>query len=74
MKDELDYVVLEDQRKYVIVDAKTDVETYYYLAAADNIKDVCIRKFVLDDSDYMLSGLDNEQELQKALNLFGKCR
>lgn len=56
--DGIEYVVLEK------------VENYVYLVNPKNEEDVCIRKEIVEDGKTYLTGLDDEDEVYKALELF----
>ena len=56
--DGIEYTVLEK------------VDNYVYLANVKDEEDVCIRKEIDEDGKKYLVGLDDEQEVYKALELF----
>ncbi len=62
---EIEYIVLEDNNKYIVIGSQiiNDI-TYYYLVNATNKNDFVIRKKINDD----LIGLDDEQEFNLVIN------
>ena len=60
-------IVLEDGIKYIITDT---INNYLYLNNINNIEDFCIRKRIFIDGESYISGLDNDEEFDKALELF----
>ena len=62
---EIEYIVLEDNNKYIVLGSQiiNDI-TYYYLVNATNKNDFVIRKKINDD----LIGLDDEQEFNLVIN------
>ena len=65
-------VVLENNIEYTVIDKIRINEelSYVYLANPKNELDVCVRKEVAGDLDNYLVGLDNKDELEKAIILF----
>lgn len=64
-------IKLEDNINYYITKEITeDNVVYVYLTNVNDVTDFCIRK--TDLSREMLNGLDNEDELNHALELFNK--
>lgn len=64
-------VVLEDNIEYLVVDKIKDGDiSYVYLANSNNLEDVCVRKEIHENEKCFLVGLDNKEEVNKALNLF----
>lgn len=66
-------IQLENGKTYVVVDKieKLDI-AYVYLANIENQKDFCVRKEITDNNEVYLTGLDNSQEFDEAMNLFIK--
>ena len=62
-------IVLEDGIKYIITDT---INNYLYLNNINDFEDFCIRKRIIIDGESYISGLDNEEEFDKALELFEK--
>ena len=61
-----------ENKKYMVLNEITDNgETYLYLTNVKNPKDFIIQKVDKNDKDYLIN-LDNDEEFQKALNLFSK--
>ena len=67
-------VTLENGQDYLIMETIifNNVE-YLYLVNESDIKDVCIRKKINVNEETYLTGLDNEDELEKVLKEFAKC-
>ncbi len=67
-------VTLENGQDYLIMETIifNNVE-YLYLVNESDIKDVCIRKKINENEETYLTGLDNEDELEKVLKEFAKC-
>ena len=64
-------VVLEDNIEYIVIDKiKEGKVAYIYLVDSRNKDDLVIRKEILEDGNTYLVGLDNEEELEKALKLY----
>lgn len=64
-------VVLEDNIEYLVVDKIKDKDFYYvYLVNQRDDADLVVRKEVLENGERFLIGLDSEDELEKALDLF----
>ncbi|MCM1371228.1 MAG: hypothetical protein NC181_05020 [Clostridium sp.] len=69
----MDYVVLENGIEYLIAnEINHGNNCYVYLMNENNSKDFCIRKKILENNHEFLIGLDDENEFEKALNLFLK--
>ncbi len=62
LEDGLDYFVLDEIEK--------DNVTYVYLANVLDETDFCIRKVNMNVNEYLLVGLDNEKEFDRALEIF----
>lgn len=62
-------IELEDGLEYIITDK---IENYLYLNNIKNHEDFCIRKEIIENNEEYIVGLENEEELKKALNLFEK--
>lgn len=60
-------IVLEDNIEYIITDT---INNYLYLNNINDPKDFCIRKRIIEDNESYICGLDNEEEYDKALELF----
>lgn len=59
-----------ENKKYMVLNEITDNgETYFYLTNIKNPKDFLIQKVDKNDKDYLVN-LDNEEEFNKALDLF----
>ena len=64
-------VVLEDNIEYLVVDKIKEKDFYYvYLINKRDDADLVIRKEVKENDGNYLVGLDDEEELEKALDLF----
>ena len=69
----LNFVTLENGIDYMIMDEKEfNNVKYIYLVNEEDSSDFCIRKVVTEYGEEMLSGLDNDDEFQVAVNLFNK--
>ena len=61
-----------DNKKYMVLNEIEDNgTTYLYLTNIKNPKDFLIQKTDKNDSDYLVN-LDNEEEFNKAFELFNK--
>lgn len=68
MEQELDFVTLDDEKQYAIIDEITeDNITYVYLANISDETDFCIRKVKDEAKGKMLIGLKDRAEFDKAL-------
>ena len=66
-------IKLEDGNYYLIVkEIQNDNDIYVYLTNAKDVNDFCIRKTNIEKE--ILSPLDNEEEYNKALKLFGNSQ
>ena len=66
-------IKLEDGIEYMVLDEiDNDVNTYIYLANANDEDDFCIRKVDNSKNAELLVGLDSNSEFDKALLLFTK--
>lgn len=64
-------VILENYTEYEVVDKTKDGEiSYVYLANPDDQLDMCVRKEIPSEEDNYLVGLDDREELDKAICLF----
>ena len=64
-------VVLEDNIEYLVVDKIKEKDFYYvYLINNRDDADLVVRKEKLEKDERFLVGLDDEEELEKALDLF----
>ena len=64
-------VVLEDNECYQVIDKiNDDNKAYVYLINTRDKDDLVVRKEVFEEEDRYLVGLDSEDELEKALNLY----
>ena len=69
MEQEVECVVLEDNKTYIVIGNRViNNNNYYYLVNESDNKDFVIRKLV-DDS---LVGLDDENEFNSAINFLGE--
>ena len=65
------YIRLEDNKEYVVVDKiDSNGNTYIYLSNKKDNSDICIRKQVYENNQAFLVGLDNNEEIKNALELF----
>lgn len=62
-------IILEDNLEYIVTDK---IDNYLYLNNINDYKDFCVRKEIIEDNEEYIVGLDNEEELEKALKLFEK--
>lgn len=62
-------IILEDNLEYIVTDK---IDNYLYLNNINDYEDFCIRKEIIEDNEEYIIGLDNEEELEKALKLFEK--
>ena len=61
---------LEDNETYAVVDTiPYDNGTYVYLANIRDSEDFCVRKQLKKESETILAGLDNRDEVDYALQL-----
>lgn len=66
MEKELEYIVLENNIEYIVLEKIQSKNcTYIYLSNPNNVKDFCIRKLVKDN----LYGLESEEEFENSLIL-----
>lgn len=73
MEQELEFVTLEDEKQYAIIDEITESSTtYVYLASITDETDFCIRKVVLEPTGKMLIGLKDDNEFDRALMYYAK--
>ncbi len=64
---------LEDHKEYNVVDKiLSDGNTYIYLSNKEDENDICIRKQIQEDNRTFLVGLDSNEEIQHALEIFVK--
>ena len=64
-------VVLEDNIEYLVVDKIKEKDFYYvYLINSRDDADLVIRKEVEEKDNRFLIGLNDDDELEKALDLF----
>lgn len=65
-------VILEDNIEYLVIAKINDNDKdYVYLVNKDDESDIVIRKEVIrENEEHYLIGLDNEDEVEYALNLF----
>lgn len=62
-------IILEDNLEYIVTDK---IDNYLYLNNVNDYEDFCVRKEIIEDNEEYIVGLDNEEELEKALKLFEK--
>lgn len=73
MEQELNFVTLEDDKQYAVIDEITkDDCTYVYLSSISDETDFCIRRVVQEETGKMLVGLKNNEEFEKALVYFAE--
>ena len=60
-------IILEDNLEYIVTDK---IDNYLYLNNINDYEDFCVRKEIIEDNEEYIVGLDNEEELEKALKLF----
>lgn len=61
-----------DNKKYMVLnEINSDNETYIYLSNIKNPKDFVVRKLDKNDKEVLIN-LDNEEEFNKAMDLFKK--
>lgn len=59
--EEINTIILENKEEYSIVDTiKYNDIDYYLLSNTNNLKDICIRKIVVEDTSYVCR-LDNDE-------------
>ena len=65
-------IMLEDNIRYQVIDKiESNNNFYIYLANINDSDDIVIRKEIIKDEDkHYLEKLDNDDELELALNLF----
>ncbi len=64
-------VELEDGILYTLVDEiENEGIVYYYLANEEESFNFQIRKIVKEESDELISGLESDEEFEKALTLY----
>lgn len=60
-----------DDKKYLVVDTiEANNVKYVYFVDDDDDNDFFVRKEVTENEEKFLIGLDNDQEYDKAMNLF----
>lgn len=66
-------VVLEDNKEYDVIDKIESNGIYFvYLVNPDDPLDFCCRKEIEEDGKTFLVGLDNQEEANRALELFAE--
>lgn len=66
-------IQLEDGKVYVVVDKlESDGNTYIYLSNREDDNDICIRKQIQENNQNFLIGLDSNEEIEHALEIFIK--
>ncbi|MBQ9011047.1 MAG: hypothetical protein IJ093_00145 [Bacilli bacterium] len=71
MEETIKIVTLDNNLDYSILDEiSLNSDTYVYLANIEDETDFCIRKVKIEAGEKFLVGLDNDQEFDKALNLY----
>lgn len=69
----MESVILENNKEYLILnEIKNGSDKYIYLVNAEDPKDFCIRKSLVNSEKEVLIGLKDEEEFRKALLLFNK--
>lgn len=69
MEKELEYIVLENNIEYAVVEKIKKSDYYYmYLFNSKNVKDFCIRKL----KNNKLYGLSNNEEFDEAILMLRK--
>ena len=64
-------IVLEDDECYQVIDKiKEPSKAYVYLVNTRDKDDLVVRKEIEEDEQRYLVGLDDEDELENALNLY----
>ena len=64
-------IVLEDNECYQVIDKiKDNAKAYVYLVNTRDKDDLVVRKEIEEDEQRYLVGLDDEEELENALNLY----
>ncbi len=64
-------IVLEDNDCYQVIDKiKDDNKAYVYLVNTRDKDDLVVRKEIEENEERFLVGLEDEDELEKALNLY----
>ncbi len=59
--EEINTIILENKEEYNIVDTiKYNDVDYYLLSNTNNLKDICIRKIIIEDTSYVCR-LDNDE-------------
>ena len=64
---EMDFVTLEDDTNYIIIDK---IDNYVYLTKEEEKDFFAIRKVEFENEDEYFCGLDSDEEFDKALALF----
>ncbi len=64
---DVEVINLEDNKEYYLL---REIDNYLYLVNTQDENDITIRKNVVKDGKNYVQRLDDENELQKALELF----
>ncbi len=68
---EVNSVVLEDEIEYIVVaNIKENGSNYLYLVNKENKSDCCIRKIIKENEIEYIVPLNDEVELNKAIEMF----
>lgn len=63
-------ILLEDNENYAVIDKiPSEKGTYVYLTNIKDTEDFCIRKEIEREEKFFLVGLENEEEVDYAMNL-----
>lgn len=68
---QVEIIDIENKKYMVLNEIEDNGTTYLYLTNIKNPKDFLIQKTDKNDSDYLVN-LDNEEEFNKAFELFNK--
>ena len=68
---QVEIIDIENKKYMVLNEIEDNGVTYIYLTNIKNPKDFLIQKTDKDDPDYLVN-LDNEEEFNKAFDLFNK--
>lgn len=70
---EVETIVLENGKEYVILDTDTiEGKEYTLFSQVDDDKDICFRKTVIQDGEEYYTKLDTSEELKMVAEHFGK--
>jgi len=69
----MESIVLDDNIEYLIFEEKIiDNIKYTLFANIDDATDICFRKTIIKDNEEYYVGLDNEEEFNKVIKVFGE--